>query len=81
VKARSAQETDPGLRAHPTPGQLPGHRVRQPVQLRIRNGHPGTGTNTERYKALNAGTVHVTLVQEDNANHIIRRYSIDVTVR
>jgi hypothetical protein len=44
-------------------------------------GATGGGTFTSRYRATGAGTVHVTLVQEDNANHIARRYALDVTVR
>ncbi|WAJ45359.1 protease inhibitor I42 family protein [Mycobacterium sp. Aquia_216] len=44
-------------------------------------GAASGGTFTSRYQAVAAGTVHVTLVQEDNANHIARRYSLDVTVR
>lgn len=46
-------------------------------------GSSTPGTFTSRYEAMTAGTVHVTLVQEDNANppHIARRYALDVTVR
>ncbi|MCV7163906.1 protease inhibitor I42 family protein [Mycobacterium stomatepiae] len=38
------------------------------------------GTFTSRYKATGAGAVHVTLVQEDNAHHVARRFALDVTV-
>jgi predicted secreted protein len=46
-------------------------------------GDTGGGTNTQRYKAARSGTVHVTLVQQDNANppHVARRFALDVTVR
>lgn len=46
-------------------------------------GATGGGTFTGRYRAAGAGTVHVTLVQEDNANppHVARRFALDVTVR
>jgi hypothetical protein len=46
-------------------------------------GNTGGGTDTQRYKAARAGTVHVTLVQQDNANppHVARRFALDVTVR
>jgi hypothetical protein len=46
-------------------------------------GDNGRGTETERYKAAGAGTVHVTLVQENNAYppHVARRFALDVTVR
>ncbi|WP_139272929.1 protease inhibitor I42 family protein [Mycobacterium paraffinicum] len=43
---------------------------------------PGAaGSHTSRYRAVGAGTVRVRLVQEDNANHVARRYVLDVTVR
>ncbi|CQD02986.1 hypothetical protein BN1232_00299 [Mycobacterium lentiflavum] len=39
------------------------------------------GIHTSRYKAVGAGTVHVALVQEDNAHTVARRYALDVTVQ
>ncbi|CAM3409838.1 protease inhibitor I42 family protein [Mycobacterium intermedium] len=39
------------------------------------------GTFTSKYRAGRAGTVHVTLVQADNSDHVARRFAIDVTVR
>ncbi|MEM6109986.1 protease inhibitor I42 family protein [Mycobacterium sp. 050272] len=39
------------------------------------------GIHTSRYQATGAGTVHVTLVQEDNASNVARRYGLDVTVQ
>ncbi|OBH85038.1 MULTISPECIES: protease inhibitor I42 family protein [unclassified Mycobacterium] len=46
-------------------------------------GATSGGTFTSRYRAAGAGTVHVTLVQEDNGNpaHVVRRFALDVTVR
>jgi predicted secreted protein len=44
-------------------------------------GATSGGTFTSRYQAVAAGTAHVTLVQEDNANHVARRFALDVTVR
>ncbi|OBA58403.1 hypothetical protein A5647_21265 [Mycobacterium sp. 1100029.7] len=46
-------------------------------------GASSGGTFTSRYKGTGTGTVHVTLVEEDNANppHIARRYALDATVR
>lgn len=45
-------------------------------------GGSHSGVFTSRYEAVTAGTVHVTLVQEGNANppHVARRYALDVTV-
>lgn len=45
-------------------------------------GHPGAGTLTGRFQAVNAGTTTVTLVREDNANppKVVSRYTVDVTV-
>jgi hypothetical protein len=50
---------------------------------RIAPGAATEGTFTGRYQGMNKGTVHVTLVEEDNANppHIAKRYALDVTVR
>lgn len=41
-----------------------------------------TGTDTLRYRAVRAGTVHVTLVLQDAANppHTLRSFALDVTV-
>jgi predicted secreted protein len=39
------------------------------------------GVHTSRYQAVGAGTVHVGLVQEDNAHNVERRYALDVTVQ
>jgi hypothetical protein len=46
-------------------------------------GDSGGGTDTQRYRAARAGIVHVTLVQQNNANppHVARRFALDVTVR
>lgn len=46
---------------------------------------PGTaraGTDTLRYRARSAGTVHVALMQQDSASppHVFRSFAVDVTV-
>jgi predicted secreted protein len=46
-------------------------------------GHTTPGTYTGRYQGGKAGTVRVTLIQEDDANpsHVARRFTLGVTVR
>jgi hypothetical protein len=40
----------------------------------------GDGTNTDRYRAQQTGTVRVGLVESDNAGKVCRRYAVEVTV-
>jgi hypothetical protein len=40
----------------------------------------GNGTDTERYRAQETGTVRIGLVESDNAGKVCRRYAVDVTV-
>jgi predicted secreted protein len=49
----------------------------------VSSGDTGGSTYTSRYKAVGAGTVHVTLVQQNNANppRVARHFALDVTVR
>jgi hypothetical protein len=46
-------------------------------------GHNGEGTFTFRYRAKQAGTMHLALEESDNGYpaHVCRQFTLDVTVR